>query len=258
MKGKRNGIGPIAINTQVEILAESSDWLVVNKPAPLLVHPTNETGERTLWHILNDLLPYELVNGGQISLVNRLDRETSGLTLVAKTFHAARVLGKAMQAKLIRKEYLALVYGHPEWDEKEVTLPILRRGEVEPSRIWVRQMVHEQGKDCRTDFKVIGRYIVKGREVALIRCAPITGRMHQIRVHLSHIGFPIIGDKIYGPSEDCYLQHIETGWTKELEEQLWLPRQALHAWILEFPYEDELVRVVSPLPEDWKRFFEAQ
>lgn len=252
---RRNG-QPIAINTKVRILAESPDWLVVDKPAPLLVHPTNETGEKTLWHILNELLAYELATGGQLSLINRLDRETSGITLVAKSAESARLLGKLMQAKQIKKEYAALVYGHPEWEEKDVEAPILRKGEVESSRIWVRQMVHPGGKECRTKFKVLGRYGEGRRKVSLIRCRPLTGRMHQIRVHLEYLGCSIVGDKIYGPSEECYLEHMETGWTPALAESLWLPRHALHASRLEFPYEGKRVIVESPVPEEWSIFFE--
>lgn len=249
--------GPVAINTDVRILKESPSWIAVDKPAPLLVHPTNETDERTLWHELNDLLLFELATGGQLSLVNRLDRETSGITLAAKTAEAARVLGKAMQARLFVRGYVALVYGHPGWEELKVEEPILRQGERRESRIWVKQCVHPEGKECVTEFSVQKRFVSGDKIFSLVRCTPHTGRMHQIRVHLAHVGHPVVGDKIYGPSEDCYLQHMETGWTPQLETQLWLPRQALHASSLAFPFDGEEVRIESVHPADWTSLLEG-
>ena len=86
--------------------------------------------------------------------------------------------------------------------------------------------------------------------MALVRCRPLTGRMHQIRVHLAHLGFPIIGDKIYGGDEQNYLDFIETGWTPALAQRLFLPRHALHASALCFPLREQCVTVTSPLPSD--------
>lgn len=91
------------------------------------------------------------------------------------------------------------------------------------------------------------------RPLALVRCIPETGRMHQIRVHLEHLGHSIAGDKIYGPSEDCYLEYIQHGWNRELEKQLILHRHALHACRLEFPFDEETFTAESPLPEDMAR-----
>lgn len=247
----RENNGPIAVNTDVTVLRETPDWIAVDKPAPLLVHPTNETNERTLWHTLNELLMFELATGGQLSLINRLDRETSGITLAAKTSSAARALGKAMQAKLFRKEYLALIYGHPSWKSLVVDEPILRQGDVCGSRIWVRQCVHPEGKPSRTEFEVVEKLTRLDRMFSLVKCRPETGRMHQIRVHLSYAGYPVVGDKIYGPSEECYLKHMERGWSSELADILWLPRQALHASGLTFPWKEEEITISSPLPRDW-------
>lgn len=81
--------------------------------------------------------------------------------------------------------------------------------------------------------------------------------MHQIRVHLAHLGHPILGDKIYGPSEECYLDYIQHGWSRELEEKLILPRHALHACRLEFPFDEQMFTVEAPLPEDMRRLLEA-
>ncbi len=98
------------------VVAETEDYLVVDKPAFLLIHPSKPDGTPTLWAALRELLAFELVNGGQVSIVNRLDRETSGLVLIAKNAATARRFGLAMERRLIEKEYLAIVHGWPEWE----------------------------------------------------------------------------------------------------------------------------------------------
>src|SRR4051812_32128388 len=214
------------------IIAETEDYLVVDKPAFLLVHPTKPDGPRTLWGELRKLLAFELANGGQVSLVNRLDRETSGLVLVAKTSEAARRFGLLMQEQRIAKEYLAIVRGPPEWDEKVVDAPPVRQGAYGPSTIWLKQAPHPAGAPAVTRLRVVRRFhrcTEAGQEFSIVRAVPLTGRTHQIRVHLTATGHPIVGDKIYGPDERFYLRFIETGWTAELERQLLLPRHALHA-----------------------------
>src|SRR3954449_452958 len=115
------------------IVAETDDYAVVEKPPFLLVHPTKPDGPRTLWGELRELLAFELHTGGQISIINRLDRETSGLVLVAKTTAAARRFGLLMQQNRIGKEYLAIVLGWPEWDVLRVNKPVDRQGKHRPS-----------------------------------------------------------------------------------------------------------------------------
>ena len=237
---------PIAVVPEFRVLYEDDGVLAVDKAAPLLTHPTGEKNEPTLWHGLHELLAYEVATGGQVSLINRLDRETSGITLVAKTSEAARELGKAMQARLLHKEYYTVVQGTPLWNAACCAEPILRMEEVAPTRIHVRQCCHPAGKDCRTEFEVLSR----SGGLALLRCRPHTGRMHQIRVHAAYMGHPLVGDKIYGGDESCYLDFIETGWTPELERRLILPRHALHACRLAFPWLGGEVCVESPLPQD--------
>src|SRR3954462_13471920 len=98
------------------VVAESDDFIVVDKPPFLLVHPTKPSNARTLWGELKQLLAFEIANGGQVSIVNRLDRETSGLVLVAKNSTTARRFGLLMQEQRIAKEYLAIVWGWPQWE----------------------------------------------------------------------------------------------------------------------------------------------
>ncbi|NNE90772.1 MAG: RNA pseudouridine synthase [Verrucomicrobiales bacterium] len=216
-------------NPHFDVIAETNAFIVVNKPPHLLVHPSKPGNPPTLLDGLENLLSFDLATGGQLSIITRLDRETSGCVLVAKTKESAREFGLAMQNGEFRKTYHAICWNWPDTDEFVIDVPILRKGEVDESPIWVKQIVHPDGKLCRTECRVVRRFEKNDTPFSLIECRPKTGRMHQIRVHLSHAGFPIVGDKIYGPSESCYLDFIETGWTPELEEQLLLNRQALHA-----------------------------
>ena len=235
------------------IVAEGDDFIVVEKPPFLLVHPSKPNGTRTLWGELKHLLAFEIANGGQVSIVNRLDRETSGLVLVAKNSGAARCFGLMMQEQRIAKEYLAIVWGAPEWDARSVEAPLVRKGDHESSLIWLKQAVHPAGAPARTDFQVERRmkHPATGDCFSLIRAVPRTGRTHQIRVHLASLGHPIVGDKIYGPDERLYLQFIKTGWTAELARQLLLPRHALHSATLEIEGGE---RWTSELPVDLVSF----
>jgi 23S rRNA pseudouridine1911/1915/1917 synthase len=218
--------------------------------------------------------------------VNRLDRETSGLVLVAKTAAAARKFGLLMQQHSLRKEYLAIVWGWPEWEHELVDAPLDRQGKHQDSVIWLKQAIHAAGARAQTEFFVERRFKRsacteeygfheisfdphllplpgQGEEVAkrqvrvrddkfsLIRAIPRTGRTHQIRVHLASLGHPIVGDKIYGPDEQLYLRFIETGWTHQLEQRLLLPRHALHSAKLAIEDEREWT---SALPPDLAEF----
>ena len=240
-----------------EVVDETEHYVVIDKPPFLLSHPTKPTDQTTLWKELRELLAFEIASGGQISIVNRLDRETSGLVLVAKTAAAARRFGLLMQRQRFEKEYLAVVWGWPEWDREIVHAPLDRQGKHQHSPIWLKQMIHPAGTPARTEFVVNRRFTTStswGEEFALIHAIPQTGRTHQIRVHLASVGHPIVGDKIYGPDEKLYLEFIQTGWTPALHRQLLLPRHALHAARLVIPGEHEWT---SPLPVDLAEFIGA-
>jgi len=274
------------------IVDETVEYVVVDKPPFLLIHPTKPNGGPTLWKELRELLAFEIAGGGQVSIVNRLDRETSGLVLVAKTAAAARRFGLLMQRQQVKKEYLAIVWGWPEWERYFLDARMDRQGKHQESAIWLKQMIHLSGAPAQTEFyvehrfarstlaplpvasrlplsappsrdpgpedegegrkKVHGKNSARGEEkFALIRAIPRTGRTHQIRVHLSSIGHPIVGDKIYGPDEQLYLRFIDEGWTPELEQRLLLPRHALHSTKLAIGGEREWT---SPLPPDLAEF----
>jgi 23S rRNA pseudouridine1911/1915/1917 synthase len=268
------------------LVDETDEYVVVEKPPFLLIHPTKPNGAPTLWKELRELLTFEIAGGGQVSIVNRLDRETSGLVLVAKTAAAARRFGLLMQRQQVKKEYLAIVWGSPKWERYFVDARMDRQGKHQESVIWLKQMIHPSGTPAQSEFfvercftrstlapspvasrlplpgqredegegrkKVHGENSGRGEEkFALIRAIPRTGRTHQIRVHLSAIGHPIVGDKIYGPDEQLYLRFIDAGWTPELEQRLLLPRHALHSAKLAIEGEREWA---SPLPPDLAEF----
>lgn len=244
--------GPIAVCAAFDVAYEDEDALVVSKAAPLLMHPVGAKSEPTLWQGVRQLLAYELACGGQVSLINRLDRETSGLVLIAKNARAAHELGCAMMQHAVRKEYLAIVRGWPAWEFACCAEPLLRLADIAPEApVRVRQACHPSGKPCRTEFRVLERVPSRGDwpPMALLRCRPITGRMHQIRAHLAYLGHPIVGDKIYA-DESCYLRFIDQGWTPELARELILPRHALHACDLYFPTPGGMAHAHSPLPQD--------
>src|SRR6184192_3500707 len=250
-----------------KIIDETDDYAVVDKPPFLLIHPTKPDGTRTLWQELRGLFAFEIAAGGQVSIVNRLDRETSGVVLVAKKADVARRFGLLMQRRQLKKEYLAIVCGWPKWESRLVDAALDRQGTHQRSAIWLKQMIHPSGAPAQTEFHVERRFIKSkgmarppgapfgnapdGEKFSLIRAVPRTGRTHQIRVHLSAIGHPIVGDKIYGPDERLYLQFIESGWTPELEQRLLLPRHALHSAKLAIEGEREWA---SPLPSDLAQF----
>lgn len=231
---------PSSLGLQVvvnfRVIAESDDWIVVDKPAPLIVHPANRKSEPTLLGGIERLLVYEIANGGCPAVVNRLDRETSGVVLVAKHTAAARALGMIFQRREAVKEYLAIVVGWPDSDDWECDEAILRAGELGPAPIWVRQIVHPAGRPCLTRFRVERRIERREGKFALIRCFPETGRMHQIRVHLAHCGHPILGDKLYSGDGSEYLEWMDVGWTPALQQHLILHRHALHAARLAVPW----------------------
>lgn len=243
------------------ILDETEDWIVVDKPAPLQIHPSKPADSGlTLWDGLRAMLSYEIANGGQVSIVNRLDRETSGAVLIAKNAETARRFGKAMMRRQCAKTYLAIVHGWPDWEARTLDAPIRRAGEVMDSLIRVKQIVHAGGAPCVTDFRVLDRFERRvddaGRRFALIEAKPLTGRMHQIRVHLAHLGHPLVGDKIYGGDESCYLEFIETGWTAALQPKLLLPRQALHSHRLEIADSQGNLAWEAPIARDLLAFME--
>jgi 23S rRNA pseudouridine1911/1915/1917 synthase len=240
------------------VIDECDDWVVVDKPAPLIVHPANQKPEPTLLGGLENLYAYDMENGACLGIITRLDRETSGLVLCSKHTAAARELGMIFERREAKKEYLAIVSGWPEQDGWQCDAPICRAGELGPSDIWVRQVVDPSGKDCTTGFIVERRFERDGLKFSLVRCFPKTGRMHQIRVHLAFGGFPIVGDKIYSGDGSEYLEWMAQDWNESLAKRLLLPRQALHATKLTIPWDGSEISWEVELAKDLVDFIEGR
>lgn len=233
-------------------MKEDAEWLVVDKPPHLLIHPTRPDGADTLLGRLQRRYPNSFV-----AVINRLDRETSGLVLVARSSEAASVLGKQTMARTIKKRYEAIVFGVPP-HSGEIDLPLDRLSKYGESAVHIKQGVVMEGYPAKTAFQVVETGEGEGGGTFSRLClTPYTGRLHQLRVHLSHLGYPIVGDKIYGPDERCYLDFIEGGWTPALQEKLLMDRHALHANYLAFEWKGHKMEARSEEPGDmqdfWKR-----
>jgi 23S rRNA pseudouridine1911/1915/1917 synthase len=231
----------------LDVLFEDEHLIVLNKPAGLLVHPARSHKSGTLVNAL--AWRFRNVSGGQLStvgeefarpgIVHRLDRFTSGAIVAAKNDTAHWRLGKQFEHRRTDKRYLALVHGQVEPDVQLVDLPLGKHPTVR-ERYAVRW--DETGKPSQTVWRV--REVYEG--YTLVELELKTGRTHQIRVHLSHSGYPIVGDDLYGGK---HVSHRTLG--GESDAPL-LARQALHATTLAFrhPMTEEPMRFEAPLPED--------
>ncbi|MDD5657919.1 MAG: RluA family pseudouridine synthase [Elusimicrobia bacterium] len=225
---------------ELPILHEDERLLVVDKPAPLLCHPTDRVHNNTATSILKRQFP-----GRRLHLVHRLDRETSGALLLAKDAAAARFLAGCFTARRVRKEYLALAWGRPAWRREVVDVPLGR----ELGEIKVRQR-SGTGVCAVTEFELLAA----GAGLCLVLARPKTGRLHQIRVHLAHLGHPVLGDKLYTGSGELYLKAVRKTLTEADLQRLGASRQMLHARRLVFPHPDggREFSVACPPPADFR------
>ncbi len=210
----------------LSILFEDPHLIVINKPAGLVVHPGAGNWRGTLvnallYHCLT--LPKDNLRPG---IVHRLDKDTSGVMVAAKTEQAHIKLVESFAKREVQKEYLAIVKGNP--GSRQINAPIAR-----DPRHRQRMAIVEEGKEAETRIETL--QTEKG--YSLVRAHPRTGRTHQIRVHLKHVGTPIVGDAIYGKEP--------------------APRQLLHAHRLSFPHPITRLQITfeAPLPEDLVKFF---
>ena len=220
------------IPMEIPIVYEDEDLIIVDKPANMPIHPSMNHHEGTL---ANGLLYYYQAKGQEFTFrcINRLDRDTSGLTIVTKHLLSAGILSRQVSGREISRTYRAIVEGYTE-DNGTIDAPI---GRVDGSTI-ERQVDYEQGEHAVTHYKRLA--YDEDKQLSLVELKLETGRTHQIRVHMKHIGHPIIGDFLYNPSYS------------------YCNRQALHSAALEFihPITKEKMHFASPLPEDLKCIFQ--
>lgn len=246
------------VDFNFETLYEDDHIVVVNKPGNLPVHPTG----RYFFHTL--LTQLRVVNGNEVDqekefyIVHRLDRETSGVLVIGKNPAAAASLVNQFEKRATAKEYLAIVKGVIKEDSFLIDAPLA----TDPrSEIRIKMHVVEMGANgeplylpksevlpASTAIEVIERF----ENYTLVRCRPHTGRQHQIRVHLWHIGHPIIGDKLYGTDAAFFLRSLQDLVSVEVEPGMMIQRHALHAYKLGFrhPVTGEPMEFTQPLPKE--------
>jgi len=230
------------------VVLEHSSFLIVDKPPGWLVHPTRPDGTFTLIDWLRDHYPEEF-----LSLVSRLDRETSGLLLVARGKENASLFGKMQQRREIQKSYLALVHGRPP-ESGLIDQPLDRLGKHQPSRIYIRQAVIPGTYPAQTEYKTLEtRAHPKFSEITLVEASPKTGRLHQIRAHFEFIGFPVVNDKIYGQKDEVFIDYID----KYIDNNHKMARHSLHSSKLSFVLGSESISQEIGLPEDLAEIWNA-
>lgn len=284
------------------IIHEDDDLLVINKPAGLVCHPT-KNGElssligRVRLHLIGSNrrasalisaeensgvseLTFAATSQIQPHLVNRLDRETSGVVVVAKNSVAAGELGKILESRAVQKEYLAIVHGHVAAEQGIIEAPL---GKDEASIVAIKDCVRPDGALSQTEYWVERRFsrpvsssagkpfslsahrmggegrgeagdssflIPHSSAFSLLRLQPLTGRKHQLRIHLAHLGHPIVGDKLYGGDEDLYLALVQHRLTEEQRARLIFENHALHASTVRFTWRGQ-PREFTCAPEPW-------
>jgi 23S rRNA pseudouridine1911/1915/1917 synthase len=230
-----------------EVLGEDEEFLAINKPAGLVCHPTK--GDE--YSSLISRVRLYLGAGTEAHLINRLDRETSGIVIVAKSAQASAGLRAVWESRQVEKEYLAIVHGAMKRESLVISAPL---GKDERSAVAIKDTVLEGGAPSQTRVGVVKRFARDGKEFSLLRVQLLTGRKHQIRIHLSHIGHSIVGDKLYGFDERIYLDFVSGRLSDEQRRILMTENHALHAGLVSFDWRG-IRRTFRCAPEPWFRDF---
>ena len=234
----RRELNETLLDIEVQVIARADGWLAVDKPPNVPVHPVNRVLENSLIRILR-----RQEREPELRLAHRLDSETTGVLLVARDVPTSRHLSMAFMNGEVHKEYLALVAGEVQGDAGRIELAI---GAARESRVFLR-LEAGHGKSALTDWRVERRFEAR----TLLRLFPSTGRRHQLRVHLAAIGYPILGDILYGRPDDDYLRMVRG--EGDVRECHGPGRQMLHCARLCFPDPagPGQVSAEAPLPADF-------
>lgn len=239
------------VNTAVTVLYEDRDIIAVDKPGDLPAHPAGRYFKNTLWWLLRERLHVD-----EPSIINRLDRETSGVTLVARNARAALVCRRQFSERGVIKKYTAITEGAFEravhargYIVRAKASAIRKKRQFEPSA----GARPEPGREAEW-AKTVFTPVKSAGGLSVLEARPHTGRLHQIRATLSFLGCPLVGDKMYGLDELIFLRMIEGRMTPEDTLKMRLPRQALHAGELVFrhPADGRPMTVTAPLPADMR------
>lgn len=238
----------------VEIVHEDEQLIAVNKPPGVTVHPAGRHLTDTLIQRLHGLFRERYGDTRRfVKLCHRLDRETSGLLLCGKDAESHRNIMAQFENREVEKEYLAIVWGSPDLDGGKIDFPI---GSARASRVRLKMACLSDGMASRTDWRVIERF----SDCTLVACKPFTGRQHQIRVHMEAIGHPLVGDKLYGLSDDAFLASANGELSREAAAELGMPRQALHnhRLVVTHPQDGSQLEMSCPLAPDMIEFLRSR
>lgn len=215
--------------TKIKVLYEDKDIIAIDKPAGILAHPDERSKEKTILDLFQKKYP-------KVELVHRLDKDTSGVMLLAKNKKAHEFLKSQFQNRTIRKTYLAIVSGSMKNERGIINKPI-GRSPKDFRRYLAGRGARGEMRDAITQYRVLKRFEVFKNKFTYLEIHPKTGRTHQIRVHMKYINHPVACDSLYNPDNPC---------------PKGIKRQALHAQSIEFKnLKEEVVKVESPLPKEF-------
>jgi RluA family pseudouridine synthase len=227
--------------SNLPVLFSDDVLLIIDKSAGILSIPDHWDPE------VPDALGELRADWGKLFVVHRLDKDTSGVLIFARSADAHKALSEAFETHSVAKAYRALVHGSPTWDETTCDLPLRPDGD----RLHRTVVDAHKGKSSLTAFVVVARY----KDYALVEAKPTTGRTHQVRVHLSALGHPCLCDPLYGDGKPFLLSKLKKRWKGDpFDERPLMSRAALHALSAEFPHpvSGAIIKVEAPLPKDMR------